>query len=255
MRTLKLIAVSILTMVSCALADTNDSWTPSGNVTALVQSKNLHPTLTFVKYDKPQAMLDGLLNLPAGFAVELSEYAGLNNRNLDGDKGDEFDAIVWKKFTLSPTDYLKLRLKYIDNFPGTDMDGKDMLAYDAFLGRVIKVDPVNTVTPEIRVEYWHYVRDLNESMVSVMPSLAHEYQFLPKVKLYDQFVLQWNDKLAPFGQLLSGQARVGLKVNISHDLVWNLIDVWGIMPLTQVSKGDPRQDGEVAYTTALKYNF
>ena len=252
--TLKMVlAVAIVLVGLNAMAEVNDSWTPSGNISVQVATKNIHPTLSFDKYDKPQSLVDGWLNLPAGLALELSEYAGLNNDNLDGDKGDEFDAALWEKITLPENAYLKFRLKWCDGYPVQTANGKDAMAYDAFIGKSYK-QGANKVTFELRAEYWHYVQNVDKGMVSIVPNVTHEYQ-VGKFTAYDQLVLQWNNELKPFGELLSGQAKVGVKVKLTPNLTWNILDIWGITPISPVEKGDPRQGQAVAFETMVTRTF
>ena len=232
-------------------------WVPSGSMTMMVQTKNIHPTISFDKYDKPQAMVDGWLNLPQGFAAELIEYAGLNNADLDGDKGDEFDACLWKKIILPNSGYLKFRLKWCDGYPVGTGNGNDVLAYDVFLGRKWKCDERNAVGAEIRVEYWNYVRDANNGMVSIIPSVTHEYRLGEAVGFlaYDRLSLQWNNEMAPFSELLSGQAQCGIKIPLSKSLQWNAVDVTGVIPLGDAGPKDPRQGGVISIAMAVTGNF
>jgi hypothetical protein len=48
---------------------------------------------------------------------------------------------------------------------------------------------------------------------------------------------------------------VGGKAKLSSSLTWNVIDIWGFSPLSDAPAGDPRQEGDIAYTSSLKYNF
>ncbi len=234
-------------------AGASNDWV-RGSFTASVMSQNIHPTLSMVKYPDPQVQGDLWLDLPAGYALQLQEYAGLNGGGFDNDKGDEFDLGVWKKFALDASTYLKLRLKYVDSFPVSEVEGDDPIAYDVFIGRSFNHDGPNTVTAELRAEYWHYIREGSEGMVSVIPSLSHEYRANARFAVYDQLVLQWNNEMDAFGELLSAQAKAGVKVKLTNNLNWNVVDVWGILPLTKVADGDPRaknDDGAVAVATAL----
>jgi hypothetical protein len=254
---LKMVMAAVLMIVTFTQAWAGEGWTPSGSLTAQVASRNLNPCLSSVGYDDTQLMLDGWLNLPAGLSVELTEYAGLNDSDLDGDKGDEFDLAVWKKFALSSDSYLKFRVKYINGFPVSDMNGKDLLAYDVFVGKSFNWDGgPNTVKTEVRVQYWHYVRDLSEGLVEVIPSLTHEYR-IGQFTTYERLALQWNNELAPFGDLLSGQASIGVKAKLMKNLNWNVVDVAAVTALTSVDEGDPRKVEHLksAVTTALTYNF
>ena len=197
--------------------------------------------------------MDGWLNLPESFALEAIEYNGLNDLNLDGDKGDELDALLWKKIVLPGNSYLKLRLKWCDSYPVHTANGKDVLAYDAFLGRSF-TNGGNTVTVELRGEYWQYIRDANNGMISVMPSVSHEYydQAL-RVTVYERLGLQWNNEMAPFEQLLTGQASLGCRIKVTSHLTWNIVDFTGVLPLQHVDDTDPRSvGGKCCVTTGIK---
>jgi hypothetical protein len=85
--------LTVLVGVS-AIAGTNDAWAPSGSMTLSVMNNNIHPTILFQKYDKPQALADLWINLPMGFSVEAMEYIGLDGGGFDSNKGDEMDLAV-----------------------------------------------------------------------------------------------------------------------------------------------------------------
>jgi len=131
------------------------------------------------------------------------------------------------------------------------------LAYDVFIGKGFALNDKNLVKTEVRVQYWHYIRDLGEGLFEVIPSMTHEYKLNSKVTTYERLALQWNNELAPFGELLSGQAGVGLKVKLGQNLTWNLVDVTAVTALTPVDDGDPREGESVkaAVSTALTLGY
>lgn len=243
------IAFAVLIGVN-AMAATN-SWVPSGSAEVSVSSKNLHPTMSFVKYDEPQVFFNGWFNLPAGLALQYSQYSAIEDMNLDGGKDDEMDLAIHKKFMLTPDTYLKFRVKFVDGYPTADLDGNDLLVYDVYLGRVLKLDSANKLTVELRGEYWHYMRDLGEGVISIMPGVTHEVKISEKVSVYDRLGLQWNDELGVFGELLSGQANIGIKSKIAG--AWSCsADLGGILPLGSAADTDPRNvGGEIAGTLTV----
>ena len=228
-------------------------WKPTGSVSVQYLSRNIQPVLSYVKYDKAEAVLDFWLNLPTGLAFQATGYQGLNGGGINSDKGDEIDIALWKKFALSEDGYLNLRVKYCNGFDMSRQLSQKPLAYDAFVGKKFRLGS-HTLTPELRIEYWHYTRDLGTGMISVIPSLNHEYAITPKLTLYEWAGLQWNNRLAPFGELLSGQGKVGAKVKLPHNLLLNA-DLYGVTPLQSVSAKDPRKGGRVALEVAMIYSF
>ena len=255
--TLKMMVMAIVAAVGLsALAAPVSDWTPSGNVTATVGSKNLNPCMTSVSYDEPYGAIDLWLNLPAGFALQTSEEFGLGESDLDSDKGDKFNFAVWKKFVPAPGAYLNFRVKYINGYPVMTANGADMLAYDVFVGKSFNWDGPNTITAELRAEYWHFIRDANSGMVSIMPSVSHEYKVNTKVTVFEKIGLQWNNELAPFGELLSGQANIGVKVKLTKSLTWKVLSVTGMMPLQEADANDPRKDlKEIAGVSEFSASF
>jgi hypothetical protein len=250
------VAVMAILVSASAMATAVSSWTPSGSVTATAGSKNLNPCLTSVSYDEPYGAIDLWLNLPAGFALQTSEEFGLGESNLDNDGGDKFNLAIWKKFIPVPGTYLNFRVKYINGHPVMTANGADMLAYDVFVGKSFNWDGPNTIVVELRAEYWHFIRDANNGMISIMPSVAHEYKVSAKVTVFEKIGLQWNNELAPFGELLSGMANVGAKVKVSKNLTWKVLSVTGMMPLQEADANDPRKDlKEIAAVSELSISF
>lgn len=234
-----------------ASAATN--WTPSGTVTLLLGDKNFSPVLGTYR-DEGYAFADVWVNLPADMAFQVSEYAGLNDSDLDSDKNDEFDLTLWKRFQLANGGYLKLRLKYFNIFPVSDLNRSDFVSYDVFVGKTVKVSDRSTLTPEFRVEYWHYLSSLNDGMFTILPGVTHSVT-VGKVVAYQRLGLQWNEQFAPFGQLLSGQASAGFKTKVGN-WSWTIVDASGALPFESADKGDPReQDGVISYTTSVSRSF
>jgi len=254
MKTLLKAVLAVIVMSAVAVsAVAGESYTPNGSVTVSMSDRFVSPTLSTVR-DVPYGVLDVWLNLPAGFSLQATEYIGFNDDDFDSDKNDEFDATAWKKFTLASSTYLKLRVKYINLMPVSDISGDDLLAYDVYVGRSWNWDGPNTVAAELRLQYWHYSRDIDEGMFILIPTLAHEYR-AGMFTFYDRVSLLWNEELAPFGEMVNVQPVVGLKLRLTPSLNWNVVDIAGVLPLTEVEDGDPRTDGKVAYTTALNWRF
>ena len=227
-------------------------YVPSGTISLTLGDKNWSPVLGSVR-DEAYAFGDVWINLPKQTAAQVSYWVGLNDSDPDSDKNDEFDIAFWKSFQIGDSGYLKLRLKYFNIFPVSDLNRSDFMAYDIFVGQKIHVSR-STLVPEIRAEYWHYLSGLSDGMFTIMPGVTHSIP-IGKVVAYQRLGLQWNEKLAPFGQLLSAQASIGVKTKVGQ-WSWTIIDASGSLPLESVAEGDPRdQHGVIAYTTTVSWSF
>ncbi len=241
----------------------DQGWTPSGYVAASVSSEAISPITSQMYYNKPYIYLDGGLNLPAGFMAEVDEYVDLADADADNKGVDEFDAYLWKTFVLPSDYYLKLRVAYWNCLPVGVMNGNDALAYDVFFGRTIDTKrlfgqvfagaPV-AVTAEVRMEYWHDIRNIEGGMITIMPSVNAECTLSPRLTAYEKIGLQWDDAMAPYGALLSGQLDFGAKVKVTKKLTWNVIDVLGIAPLTATADDDSRGKA-IAFTTGVNLDL
>ncbi len=248
---MKKLLVALTALVVLVGVSSADGWVPSGSVTTAVSSKLLVPVLGWVKYEKAACFTaDVTLNLPEGFILEVTEYGGVDF-NLDSDGADELDFILWKKFNLSQDSYLKLRVKYANGFPLSLMNGNDMWSYDLFLGQTVKVNSQISMVAEMRLEYCHYVRSLAEGVWVVMPSISASYTIDPTFSIYGKVGGLYNSKFLSFGELVSGQASLGVKTKVMKNLTL-VVDASGL--LLDVKSGDPRKS-DVVYTTSLTLNY
>ena len=244
-----ILTILVIVLVSM-IGVSAEGWTPDGSVTVAVSSKFLVPVLSWVKYEKNIFTLDCFVNLPEGFSVEFTEYAGTDFQ-LDSDSADEIDFIIWKKFNLTSDTYLKLRIKYANSFPISLMNGNDMWSYDLFLDQVIKIDNQISIVAEVRTEYCHYVRSLSEGVWVVMPSILASYTIDPVFSIYGKVGALYNSKFLSFGELLSGQASFGIKTKVMKNLTL-VVDASGL--LLDVKGGDPRKS-DVVYTASLTLGY
>jgi len=268
MSTLKWLLVVVLTVLAVgvnAKADSTNIWVPSGYVKGSVSSKAINPRASVMYYDESYASLDMGINLPGGFMVEVNQNADLVDSDLDSKGVDESDVFVWKAFDLGSGAYVRYQLAYRDGFPISKTDGDDTLGYDVYLGRKMDAKDLDSqlfsgaptkLTFEMRAEYWHFIKDFSEGMVSIMPSVKIDCPINSTLSVYEKIGLQWNDAMASFGQLLSGQLDLGVNKQLTKNLSWNIVDVMGIMPFGQVQADDPRSEsGAVAIGTCLLRNF
>ena len=138
--TLIVVALVVCVFVSNVGA-ASDAWSPSGTGAVGWRTKNINPCTSGVTYDDPQAFVDGWLNLPVGFAFEITEYAGLDSWDLNENKGDEMDLILWYMKKFQSFD-LKLRLKTVNYSDIGALDDKDILAEDIFLSKTWTPDEI-----------------------------------------------------------------------------------------------------------------
>lgn len=252
-RTLKmLVAVMVLASGLRAFADVSSGWVPSGNATVGYRTENINPCTSSESYKDSQVLADFWLNLPVGLALNVAKYAGLNDANFNGPgRGDQEDYILWYLRKLPFVD-LKFRLKYVNYSSLYTTDKKDFLAEDIFLSRGTSVGKA-----ELRLEVFHPGTRIEPMVLSVMPSLYHNWKVGGRVTVYDRIGLQWNGDYGAFSkQVVSAQANCGLKYQISSRFTWNVVDLFGVIPVTNVSQGDPRDPhGALAATTALSTGF
>ena len=248
---MKNILVIVAMLIINVVGVSAEGWTPNGSVTVAISSKFLVPVLSWVKYEKTSCFTaDVWMNLPENFSLEFTEYGGTDFQ-LDSDSVDEIDFIIWKKFNLTSDIYLKLKVKYANGFPLALFNGNDMWSYDLFVGQTVKINSQVNIVAEMRFEYCHYVRSLADGVWIVMPSVTGTLQIDPTFSFYGKVGGLYNSKFFSFGELLSGQASLGVKAKLLKNLTL-VVDASGL--LLSVKAGDPRKS-DVVYTASLTLGY
>ncbi|MDD5110232.1 MAG: hypothetical protein PHI63_03375 [Patescibacteria group bacterium] len=244
-------------------APVEPSWRPKGFLSFTLQQRYVGTFTSRLLHDGWMAWTELNVQLPKGFYADLWWTYGLDDNNVNSNKGDEFEPNFGWKGKLPYDLCLHLFFRYFDFYPLDEWYDSDCWIQGAALARdfVLGKDSphgTHTIRPELLAGYLSEVNDFIGGAAVLLPNVTYTwakplgYQYLT---IANQVYLQYDDGFdRPCNDTgLFFRWQGGLQWQVADNVILTLPGILALVSM--VDHNDDRLDEVFSFNAAVKLIF